>query len=90
MPQEVELVRVAINGFTKEWATFIQGITGKDQIPGWDQLWAYLTQEEMPLALVKSSFGGNKKRSKSVKEEENVALASKGKAKKGPSQGQGS
>lgn len=33
-PQEAELVRVAINGFT-EW-----GITGRDHLPGWDQLWA--------------------------------------------------
>lgn len=41
----------------------------------------------MRLTLVKSSLGGSSKGSKIV-EEENVALASKGKEKKGPSQGQ--
>lgn len=52
-------------------------------------MWAYLTQEEMRRTLVKSSISNSSsKGSKGVKEEENVAFASKGKAK-GLSQGQG-
>jgi len=45
----------------------------------------------MRLALVERNVNGNSSKGpKSVKEEENGTLASKGKAKKGPSQGQGS
>lgn len=48
-------------------------------------------QEEMRLALVESNISGSSSKGpKGVKEEENVTLASKGKAKKGPNQGQGS
>ena len=39
-------------------------------------MWFNLQQEELRRALVKSSMSGNKQ--KVVKEEENVALASKG------------
>lgn len=49
------------------------------------------TQEEMRLALVKNNISGNNNKGpKGGQEEENIALALKGKAKKGPSQGQGS
>ena len=47
-------------------------------------MWANLEQEELRRALLKSSITGSSSRSKQVKEEENVALASKG-----LSQGQG-
>lgn len=90
-PIESELVHTALNNFTKEWETFVQGISERDNLPGWDRLWVDFTQEEMTLALVESNIRSSKSKGpKSVKDKENVALASKGKAKKGPILGQSS
>jgi len=81
---------LALNSVTEEWKTFVQGILGLDQLPGWDQIWADLTQVETRQTLLKGSIIDSGRRGlKGVKEEENVAPALKGKGK-GPSQGQGS
>ena len=53
-------------------------------MPSWDQLWSDFTQEELRLSLVS---GTSSKSHKSEAEQENVALAGKGKAKKGSSKG---
>ena len=56
---------------------FVQSILDRDTLPGWDRMWADLQKEELRQALLKSSIsGGSSSRSKVVKEEENVALAS--------------
>lgn len=83
-----ELVWVAINGFTKKWATFLQGIIGRDKLPDWECLWSDFTQEELRLSLVEASSSSGKG-AKVEKEEENLALASKsGKAKGKKGQGE--
>lgn len=77
-PVDGELVRVALIGFTKGWATFVQGITGRDKFLDWERLWSDFTQEEFQLNLVEAS-SNNGKGCKGEKEEENLALAGKGK-----------
>ena len=82
-PSDDELVRIALNGFTKQWGVFVQVVSGRDTLPSWDRLWTDFTQEEFRLSLV----NGANKSQKSEVEQENVALAGKGKAKKGSSKG---
>lgn len=82
-------MQVFINGFSKEWRTSVQGITGQDQQLDWEHLWSDFTQEELRLSLVKGTIRNDSRELKAEKEEEeNVALVSKGKAKKVPTQGQ--
>ncbi|KAH9326462.1 hypothetical protein KI387_006640, partial [Taxus chinensis] len=71
-PSDDELVRIALNGFTKQWDVFVQVINGRDTLPSWDRLWSDFTQEELRLSLVN---GANNKSQKSEVEQENVALA---------------
>jgi len=66
-----------------------QVINGRDTLPGWDCLWSDFTQEELRLNLVNGISSNNDKTSKVEKEQENVALAGKGKAVKGSSKGSG-
>ena len=80
MPQPIELVRLALINISKGYQVFVQRILGKDKLLVWDQMWVDLQQEEMRPDLVKSTISGTSNNSgmKQVKEEENVALASKG------------
>lgn len=88
-PPTAKLMRLVLNSVIEEWENFVQVFLGRDQLPGWDQMWTDLTQEDMGRTLVKNSISGSSnKGSNCVKEEENVALALKGKEKY-PSQGQG-
>jgi len=41
------MVRTALNAVSKEWETFIQSILGRATLPGWEELWATLRQEEI-------------------------------------------
>jgi hypothetical protein len=34
-----ELVRTALNGFSKPWAPFIKGIIAREKLPNFDRLW---------------------------------------------------
>jgi hypothetical protein len=34
-----ELVRITLNGVTKQWVVFVEGIVGRENIPKWDHLW---------------------------------------------------
>ena len=36
---DVELVNVALNGFTKVWEPFFKGICAREKIPNWERLW---------------------------------------------------
>jgi hypothetical protein len=69
-----ELVKTALNGVTKQWAVFVESILARENLPKWDHLWDDFIQEETQRGYVHgSSSTGN--------EEENVALAAKGKNK---------
>ena len=34
-----ELIRVALNGFSKSWEMFIRGIVARENMPSWERLW---------------------------------------------------
>ena len=70
-----ELIRVALNGFSKTWETFVRDIVARENMPSWERLWDDFVQEELRVGSVSSSGqrGG---------EEDTVALAAKGKKKK--------
>jgi hypothetical protein len=42
-----ELVRIALNGFTKYWEVFVKCVVGHDNLPDWSRLWDDFTQEEI-------------------------------------------
>ena len=79
-----ELIRVALNGFSKSWETFVRGIVSRENMPSWERLWDDFVQEELRVGSGSSSGqrGGD---------EDTVALAAKGKKKKviwkGPKEG---
>jgi hypothetical protein len=77
-----DLVRTTLNGASKQWVVFVEGIVSREKLPGWERLWNDFVQEETQRGYVhdSSSIGH---------EEENVALAttSKKKFKKGPKGG---
>ena len=43
---EEELVRVALNGFSEKWDTFVKGVVFREHLPKWDCLWDDFIQEE--------------------------------------------
>ena len=42
-----ELIRVALNGFSKSWESFVQGIVARENMPSWERLWDDFVQEEL-------------------------------------------
>jgi hypothetical protein len=42
-----ELVRIALNGFTKDWEVFVKCVVGREHLPYWSRLWDDFTQEEI-------------------------------------------
>ena len=76
-----ELVRTAVNRASKSWGAFVQAIVGRENLPDWERLWDDFVQEETRRSLVQGST------SHSGVDDENVALAAKGKKKKGPKKG---
>jgi hypothetical protein len=42
-----ELVRIALNGFTKEWEVFVKCVVGREHLPDWSRLWDDFTQKEI-------------------------------------------
>ena len=42
-----ELIRVALNGFSKSWETFVRGIVARENMPSWERLWDDFVQEEL-------------------------------------------
>ena len=44
-----ELVRTALNGMTKLWSIFVEGVVAREHLPNWDHLWDDLVQEEIRL-----------------------------------------
>jgi hypothetical protein len=78
-----DLVRTALNGVSKQWVVFVEGIVAREKLPGWERLWDDFVQEETRRGYVHGS-------SSTGHEEENVALATtiKKKFKRGPKGGQ--
>jgi hypothetical protein len=78
-----DLVRTTLNGVSKQWVVFVEGIVAREKLPSWERLWDDFVQGETRRGYVHgiSSTGH---------EEENVALAttSKKKFRKGPKGGQ--
>ena len=71
-----EMVRTTLNGVSQQWTVFVQTIIGRENIPTWDQLWDDLTHEGIQRGFLHGSS------SHQTDDEENVALAVKGKKKK--------
>ena len=51
----VELIQVALNGFSKSWETFVRGIVARENMPSWERLWDDFVQEELRVGLGTSS-----------------------------------
>ena len=34
-----ELVRIALNGFSKPWDTFVKGVMAREKLLDWQRLW---------------------------------------------------
>ena len=66
---ETELVRTMLHGFPKSWEVFIEGIVASEHLPDWNRLWSDCVQNE-----IRRFHSGTVKQ----EEEENVALAAKG------------
>ena len=50
-----ELIRVALNGFSKSWETFVRGIVARENMPSWERLWDDFVQEELRVGSRSSS-----------------------------------
>jgi 2-phosphoglycerate kinase len=44
---ETELVRIALNDFTKLCDMFVQGVVAREKLPNWERPWDNFTQEEL-------------------------------------------
>jgi hypothetical protein len=69
-----DLVRTALNGVSKQWVVFVEGIVAREKLPGWERLWDDFVQEETRRGYVHGS-------SSTGHEKENVALATTSKKK---------
>jgi gag-polypeptide of LTR copia-type len=69
-----ELVRIALNGFTKDWEVFVKCVVGREHLPDWSRLWDDFTQEEIRERSQSSD-------QKTDRVDENVALVAKSKKK---------
>ena len=70
----LELVRIALKGFTKKWEVFVKCILGREKLSNWFRLWDDFTQEEIREGALGSQVNGEV--------EHNVALATKVNKKK--------
>jgi hypothetical protein len=79
---ESELVRTKLNGVSKQWVVFVEGIVAREKLPNWECLWDDFVQEETWRGYVHGNISTGH-------DEENVALAPKNKKKfrKGPKGG---
>jgi hypothetical protein len=77
-----ELVRTTLNGVSKQWVVFVEGIVARENLPKRERLWDDFVQEETRRGYVHGS-------SSTGHDEENVALAAnkKKKFKKDPKGG---
>jgi hypothetical protein len=64
-----ELVRKTLNGVSKQWVVFVEGIVARDNLTKWEHLWDDFVQEETWRGYVHGS-------SSTGHDEENLALVS--------------
>jgi hypothetical protein len=50
-----ELVRTALNGVSKQWVVFVEGIVAREKLPNWERLWDEFVQEETRRGYVHGS-----------------------------------
>ena len=74
--QSAELVCTTLNGVAKPQAVFVESVVAHEHMPSRDHLWDDFIQEETRRGYVQGSTSHNKE------DQENVALAAKGKKKK--------
>jgi hypothetical protein len=67
---EIELVRTALDGFTKQLDAFVRGVVAQEKLLDWERLWDDFTQEELRVHASQASQPKSE-------EEENVALHAK-------------
>ena len=44
--EDEDLVRIALNGFSKPWYTFVKGVVAREKLPNWQRLWDDFVREE--------------------------------------------
>jgi hypothetical protein len=71
---DLELVRISLKGFTKEWKVFVKCLVGPERLPYWSRLWDDFTQEEIREGSLSSGH-------KTDGVDENVTLTAKSKKK---------
>ena len=71
-----KLVSLALHGLLKSWNNYHDSVNGRDKLPNWEILWSNLVQEE----IRRNTRDGVTSK---IDEEENSALARKGKRVKG-------
>ena len=71
----VELVQTAMNGVSKPWSVFVQGLVARENLPTWDRMCDDFVQEETQRVLVDGSA------STSREDEEDMALTTNRKKK---------
>jgi hypothetical protein len=65
-----ELVRIALNGFTKYWEVFVKCVVGHEHLPYWSRLWDDFTKEDIQEISHSSD-------QKTDRADENVSLVEK-------------
>ena len=50
-----KLFRIALNGFSKPWDTFVKGVVAREKLPDWQRLWDDFVQEETCMGQGSSS-----------------------------------
>ena len=68
-----ELIRIALNGFSKQWDTFVKGVVAREKLSGWKGLWDDFVQEETHVA----QGSGSSSSSPQIVDEEALALTRK-------------
>jgi hypothetical protein len=74
--EDPELVRIALDGFTKSWDVFVRGVVAREKLPDWQRLWDDFVQEEIRIGQAGPSSSTH------TEEEEGLALTGKAKGKK--------
>eukprot|EP00253_Pinus_taeda_P032374 PITA_32374 len=73
-----ELVRIAVNGLSRSWMNFVDGVCARETLPTWERFWDDCIQTE----IRKGQLGA----AKPVEQDEDVALSAGGKKGKGKKQ----
>jgi hypothetical protein len=72
-----ELVRMALNGFSKPWKSFVRSIMAKEHMPSWERLWDDFVQEELRFV----GSGSSSQQQGEGGDESDLAFLAKGKKK---------